>query len=67
MAQKFIIRFAGLLFFILILAAIGAHFIITSEPVIVVWILAVPLILGIPIIASVILAKDDELGIPDKA
>lgn len=64
MPQNFVIRFASILFFILILAAIVIHFSTSGEATIVFWICLVPVILAIPILTSVVFAKDEELGLP---
>ncbi|MGE8539434.1 MAG: hypothetical protein ACN6NI_09130, partial [Acinetobacter sp.] len=60
---KFIIRFAMILFTILILTALAIQFFFSPEVTVVLWIFAVPFILGIPILASVVLASNEELDI----
>lgn len=63
MLLKFTIRFLGVLLAVLILTAIVIHFFFSSALTIDLWIIMVPIILGVPILASVLLAKDDELDI----
>ncbi len=63
MSTKFIIRFAAILFSILILAALVIKFFFSPDVTIVLWIFAVPFILGIPILASVVLATNEELDL----
>lgn len=64
MALKFVICFASVLFLVLILAALGIHFLFSGELTVVLWIFTVPIILAIPILTSVALTKDEELSIP---
>ena len=64
MPLKFVIRFASILFSVLILAAITIHFFFSSKLTTDLWIILVPIILGVPILTSVIFTKDDELSIP---
>ena len=64
MPLKFVIRFASVLFSVLILATITIHSLFPSQLTIVVWIFTVPIILAIPILTSVAFAKDEELCIP---
>ena len=64
MSSRYIARFVGILFLILVLATIGIEVFTSGDSRIVMWILSVPLILGIPIVSSVILVKNDELDIP---
>ncbi|WP_089603628.1 hypothetical protein [Acinetobacter piscicola] len=66
MPLKFVIRFASILFSVLILAAIGIHSLFPSELTVVLWIFTVPIILAVPILTSVVFAKDEELCIPIK-
>ena len=61
MSTKFIIRFAAILFSVLILTALAIQFFFKSDVTVVLWIFAVPL--GIPILASVVLTTNDELDI----
>lgn len=63
MSTKFIIRFAAILFSVLIVVALGIQFIFNPDVTVILWIFAVPFILGIPILASVILATNEELDI----
>lgn len=63
MATKFIIRFAVILFAVLILTALSIQFFFDPEVTVVLWIFAVPFILGVPILASVVLASNEELDI----
>ncbi len=62
MPIKFVIRFTSILVSLLILAALVNQFVFSSQVVIDAWILSFPLIVGIPILASVILATDKELN-----
>ena len=63
MLVKFAIRFMAILFSVLALAAIVIHFFffffLTND----LWIIFVPVILGIPILTAVVVAKDEELSI----
>ncbi|PJG43573.1 hypothetical protein XA39_06880 [Acinetobacter tandoii] len=63
MPIKFVMRFAAILFSVLILAAVVIQFFFNPHYTVIFWIFAVPFILGIPIISSVILAKNEELDI----
>lgn len=63
MLVKFAIRFMGVLFVVLALAAIIIHFFFSSKLTTDLWIIVVPVILGVPMLASVIIAKDEELSI----
>lgn len=64
MSSRYIARFVGILFLILVLVTIVVEMFTSGETRIVLWILSVPVILGIPVLSSVILAKNDELDIP---
>lgn len=64
MSSRYIARFVGILFVMLVLATIGIEVFTSGDSKIVLWILSVPLILGIPVVSSVILVKNDELDIP---
>ncbi|OTG81868.1 hypothetical protein B9T31_15235 [Acinetobacter sp. ANC 4558] len=66
MPKNFVIRFAIVLFSILILAALIIHFSLSemSRLHILLWIYTVPLSLGLTAFASIIFAKDSELGLP---
>lgn len=66
MSSSFVIRFAAVLFVLLVLFTLIIEFSTSGEATIIMWIFAVPFILGIPIFASVILAKNDEMEIPAK-
>ncbi len=63
MPLKFVMRFLIILFAVLILAATVIQFFFSSKLTTDLWIILVPLILGVPILASVVLTKDDELNI----
>ncbi|USA45135.1 hypothetical protein NDN11_10350 [Acinetobacter sp. C26M] len=63
MLVKFAIRFMGVLFMVLALAAIIIHFFFSSKLTTDLWIIVVPIILGVPMLTSVIIAKDEELSI----
>lgn len=63
MSTKFIIRFAAILFFVLILTGLVIQFFFNPDVTVVLWIFAVPFILGIPILASVVLTNNEELDI----
>ncbi|AUX87266.1 hypothetical protein ACUM6W_08780 [Acinetobacter tandoii] len=63
MPIKFVLRFAAILFSVLILAAIAIKFLFNPHYTVIFWIFAVPFILGVPILASVVLAKNEELDI----
>ncbi|TCM68432.1 hypothetical protein EC844_105136 [Acinetobacter calcoaceticus] len=62
MSQSFAIRFAGILLAVLVLVAIGIQLFTTGETTVVMWIFTVPIILAVPVLASVILAKNEEMG-----
>ena len=63
MSSTFAIRFAAILFSVMALTALVIHFILNGQYTIIFWIFAVPFILGIPILASVVLATNEELDI----
>lgn len=63
MPSTFVIRFAAILFTVMAIAAFVIHFMSDRQFVVVFWIFSVPFILGVPILASVVLAKNDELDI----
>ena len=62
MPLKFVIRFTSILFSLLILAVIATHFFFSSKVTTDVWIIAFPFIMGIPILTSIIFAKNDEFS-----
>ena len=63
MPIKFVMRFAAILFSVLILAAVVIQFFFNPHYTVIFWIFSVPFILGIPILSSVILAQNEELDI----
>ncbi|WAU77858.1 hypothetical protein [Acinetobacter sp. TR3] len=63
MLLKFAIRFMAVLLSVLILVAVVIQFFFSSKLTTDLWIIVVPVILGIPILTSVVIAKDDELSI----
>lgn len=63
MSMKFVSRFAAILVLVMILAALSIQFFFNPHYTVVFWILAVPVILGTPILASVALASNEELDI----
>ncbi|MCU4582232.1 hypothetical protein KTJ32_14650 [Acinetobacter gyllenbergii] len=63
MLVKFAMRFIGVLFAVLVLAALVIHFFFSSKLTTDLWIIVVPIILGIPMLTSVIVARDDELNV----
>lgn len=63
MLLKFAIRFAVVLFSVLIVAGIVIQFFFSSKLTTDLWIIVVPVILAIPILTSVICAKDEELSL----
>ncbi len=63
MSMKFISRFVAILALIMILAALSIQFFFDPHYTVVFWILAVPVILAGPILASVVLASNEELGL----
>lgn len=63
MLVKFAVRFMVILASVLALAAMIIHFFFSSKLTTDLWIIVVPIILGIPMLASVVLAKDDELSV----
>ncbi|MCG2609556.1 MULTISPECIES: hypothetical protein [unclassified Acinetobacter] len=62
MPIKFVIRFTSILVSLLILAALVNQFFFSSQVTIDVWILSFPIIVGVPIFASIISATDNELN-----
>lgn len=62
MPIKFVIRFTSILVSLLFLAALVNQFFFSSKVTTDVWILSFPIIVGIPILASVIYATDNELN-----
>lgn len=64
MSSRYIARFVGILFLILVLVTIVVEMFTSGETKIVLWILSVPVILGIPVVSSIVLVKNDELDIP---
>ena len=65
MPQNFVIRFVSVLAFVLVLAALVIHFLFSGETTVVLWIFTFPIILAVPILISVFLAKDQELGVSE--
>ncbi len=63
MAKNFVIRFASVLFLVILFSALAIHFLFSAEITVVLWIFAFPIILVIPIFVSVALASDEELGV----
>ena len=63
MPQNFVIRFVSVLAFVLVLAALVIHFLFSGETTVVLWIFTFPIILAVPILISVFLANDKELGV----
>ncbi|QIC65902.1 hypothetical protein [Acinetobacter schindleri] len=63
MSMKFISRFVVILVLVMILAALSIQFFFDPHYTVVFWILAVPVILGAPILGSVILASNEELDL----
>ena len=63
MPKNFVIRFAVLLFMTLLVIALGIHFMLSKEVTVVAWILMFPIIMAVPILASVLMSKDEELEI----
>ena len=58
MPKNFVIRFAVLLFMTLLVIALGIHFMLWKEVPVVAWILMFHIIMAVPILASVLMAKD---------
>lgn len=63
MSMKFISRFVVILVLVMILAALSIQFFFDPHYTVVFWILAVPVILGTPILGSVVLASNEELDL----
>ena len=63
MSMKFVSRFVAILVLVMILAALSIQFFFNPHYTVVFWILAVPVILGAPILASVVLASNVELDL----
>ncbi|MDQ8935853.1 hypothetical protein [Acinetobacter rudis] len=66
MPKSFAIRFAAVLLAVLVIFTIAIELSTSGETTVIMWIFAVPFILAIPILTSVILAKNDEMEIPTK-
>lgn len=64
MSSRFVIRFAAVLFVLLVLFTLMIEFSTSGDTTVIMWIFAVPFILGIPIFTSIVLAKNDEMEIP---
>lgn len=63
MLIKFAVRFMGVLLSVLALVAMVIHFFFSSHITTDLWIIMVPVILGIPMLTSVVIAKDEELSL----
>lgn len=63
MSTKFVIRFALILFLVLVLTAIAIQFLFNPDATVILWIFAMPIILAVPILASVLLAQNEEFDI----
>lgn len=63
MSTKFTLRFAMILLFVLLFTAIAIHFFFNPGATVILWIFAMPIILGVPILSSVVLATNEELDI----
>ncbi len=61
MFAKFVTRFAIILFVVIALMAMLIQFIFPNNAT-TLWILMMPAILGIPMLASIVLATDEELN-----
>lgn len=61
MLLKFATRFALILFTVIALTAVAIHFFFSGETT-TLWIVMMPVILGIPILASIVLVTDEELN-----
>ncbi|KAA8731399.1 hypothetical protein F4V57_12475 [Acinetobacter qingfengensis] len=61
MLLKFAIRFLIILFAVIALTAIAIHFFFSSQAT-TLWIMMMPVILGIPILAAIIFTTDNELN-----
>lgn len=63
MSTKFVIRFALILFLVLVLTAIAIQFMFNPDVTVILWIFAMPIILAVPILSSVLLATNEEFDI----
>jgi len=63
MSTKFVIRFALILFLVLVLTAIAIQFMFNPDVTVILWIFAMPIILAVPILSSVLLAANEEFDI----
>lgn len=63
MLLKFATRFSVILVGVLLLIAIAIHFSFTNRPTVELWIVFFPVILAIPILTSVFMVRDGELGV----
>ena len=63
MSTKFVLRFAVILMLVLLFSALAIHFFFNPGATVILWIFAMPLILGVPILSSVVLATNEELDI----
>lgn len=66
MPMSFVMRFAAVLVLVLIVFTLAIELTTSGETTVIMWIFTVPFILVTPILASVILAKNDEMGISEK-
>jgi hypothetical protein len=63
MLLKFTLRFVAVLFSVLIITALSIHFFFSEKIVTDLWIIVVPVILGIPMLTAITLTKDEELNL----
>ena len=63
MSTKFVIRFTLILFLVLVLTAIAIQFMFNPDVTVILWIFAMPIILAVPILSSVLLAANEEFDI----
>lgn len=66
MPMSFVIRFAAVLALVLIVFTLAIELTTSGETTVIMWIFTVPFILATPILASVVLAKNDEMDISEK-
>ena len=63
MLLKFTVRFVAVLFSVLTIRALSIHFFFSEKIVTDLWIIVVPVILGIPMLTAITLTKDEELNL----
>lgn len=63
MLLKFTVRFVAVLSSVLIITALSIQFFFSEKIITDLWIIVVPVILGIPMLTAITLTKDEELNL----